>query len=486
MDAGLAADVQATDVPAPRTAPELSRFLVDVARRVGGSLELKRTLDQVVAAVVDLLGFQVAVLNLATVDGTLEVVSVAGPQETREQLLGSKLGMEGWLRLLAAGRLVGSLCFLDRQHTDAMHELLSWVPDLDVSYSDSGAWHPLDALFAPLYGPNGDLLGVLSVDSPLDGRQPDARQCELLELFAVQASLALDNTRVHAQLERSEQVFRATFEDAPVGMAVFGPDRRISKVNRAYCTFLGRTAAELVGQTAAWVSHPEDRRSTDELSAAVRQQTGLVYKIDKRYSHSDGSTVWGRLSLTRLDGGAGLDQVLAQVEDITAERTAREELLLRARTDPLTGLLDRAALLEELAAALASGSAVAVLFADIDHFKAVNDTLGHAAGDRLLIDIAGYLRDALRPGDCAGRLGGDEFVLVLRELPDAVSALAVAERVRTASSQMLGSDGPRVATTLSVGVTVAGPGQPADEVLAAADRALYAAKQAGRDCSRLG
>ena len=477
MEAGPAAVVPSS---ARHATPEVSRFLVDVARRVGGSLDLQRTLDQVVSAVVELLGFDIAVLNLKAVDGSFEVVSVAGPTETREQLLGTKQGMTAWSTLLDAARPMGSLRFLNHEQAAAMSQMFSWIPDLEVS-DDPGAWHPMDALFAPLQGADGSLLGVLSVDCPVDGRRPDSHQCELLELFAVQASLALDNARVHARLERSEKVFRATFENAPVGMAVFGPDRRIAEVNRAYCTFFGRTAADLIGRSVSWISHPDDGVVTDHLSSVVRQQTGVVYKIDKRYLYADGSTVWGRLSLTRLEGESGQQQVLAQVEDITAERTAREELERQARTDALTGLLNRAALLAELEKSLTSGAQVAVLFSDVDHFKTVNDTLGHAAGDQLLVDIAGYLAAALRPGDVAGRLGGDEFVLVLRGVEDAADAIAVAERVRRAASRVLTAGSARVRTTLSVGVALATHNQQADDLLAAADQALYAAKQAGRD-----
>lgn len=463
---------------------EVSRFLVDVARRVGGSLDLQRTLDQVVQALVDLLGFEVAVLNLAAADHTLEVVSVAGPPETRLQLMGTKQSRAGWQRMLDAGEAQGSLCFIDHSRTQVLDTLPTWVPDLEVS-DDPSAWHPLDSLFAPLYGADGDLLGVLSVDCPTDGLKPDAQQRDLLELFAVQASLALDNARVHARLERSEQVFRATFENSPVGMAVFGSDRTVKQVNRAYCTFLGRDAAELLGSTAHDHSHPDEIEAADQLSAVVRQRTGVVYKVDRRFVHANGSTVWGRLSLTWLDGEDEA-QVLAQVEDITAERLARAELERRARTDALTGLLDRAALMDTLDEALGGTDQLAVLFCDVDRFKAVNDTFGHAAGDALLIEIGRHLSDVLRPGDAAGRLGGDEFVLLLRGVPDGDAALAVAERVRRAVSQVITVGAGTITASLTIGVALAVPGSSAGSVLAAADGALYAAKQAGRDRSFLG
>lgn len=473
-------------VPLPRRAQAsaVSRVLVDVARRVGGSLDLQRTLDQVTNAVVELLNFEVAVLNLAVADGSFEVVSVAGPPETKLLLLGTKQTRDNWQRLLAAGEPHGALRFVDHAHTALMDNMFTWVPELAVS-DDPRAWHPLDSLFAPLHDADGDLLGVLSVDCPSDGLRPDAHQRELLELLAVQASLALDNARVHARLERNEQVFRAMFENAPVGMALFGRDRTIVQVNRAYCTFLGRTATDLLGCTAKDVCHPEDQEQTEQLALAVRECTGVVYKVDQRFLHSDGTTVWGRLSLTRLEGESHEEQVLAQVEDITAERLARAQLRARADTDALTGLLNRAALMDELDSALSDGGQVAVLFCDVDHFKNVNDTLGHAAGDALLVELGRHLQGVLRPGDSAGRLGGDEFILVLPHVLGSEAALAVAERVRAAASRLVTPEGTTLVTSLTIGVALSAPGSSARSLLAAADGALYRAKAAGRDRSFL-
>lgn len=469
-------------------APDVSRFLVDVARRVGASLDLQDTLDHVVRGVVELLGFEVAVLNLTAVDGSLEVVSVAGPDETREELMGTRQSAEGWTALLDAAEPLGTLRFVDHTTTELMEDMSVWTPDLAVSHAP-GSWHPHDALFAPLLGADGDLLGVLSVDCPVDGMRPDTHRCELLELFAVQAALALDNARVHARLERSERVFRATFENAPVGMAVYGPDRRVMTVNRAYCTFLGRTESELVGALAADFNHPDDVETTEQVSLVVRERRGTVWKVDKRYVHADGSTVWGRLSLTWLDGEHGEYQVLAQVEDITSERASRTELERLAHTDGLTGLLNRSTVMLRLEAALAGQTRVAVLFCDVDAFKAVNDSFGHAVGDGLLVDIARNLQAVLRPGDDAGRLGGDEFVVILHDVRGGADALAVAERVRKAGSRVLQRDGTSVRSSMTIGVAVsqgeAGP-EVASEILGRADAALYRAKQAGRNRSLLG
>lgn len=471
-------DGAATAVPVPRRGPDVARFLADSAARVGAGLDLQATLDRVVSAVVELLGFEVAVLNLAVGDDLLEVVSAAGPDEMRDQLLGTAQSRMKWGRILTLARPMGALRFVHHDDVSELEDEYSWVPDLPV-VDDPAAWHPLDSLFAPLKALDGELLGVLSVDCPVDGLLPDLHTCHLLELFAVQAALALDNARVHAQLARSEQALRSLFEHAPIGMAVSGMDRVIIAANHAYCSFLGRTEDSLLGSRAADLTYWEDVPESDRVSTDVRARTGNVGKIDKRYVRGDGAIVWGRLSLTRIPGD-GEDVVLAQVEDVTAEREARTALERQVRTDALTGLGNRDAVFAELSAALAADRPVAVLFCDVDDFKLVNDTLGHAAGDQLLVLIARDLRAALRPGDSAGRIGGDEFLVVLSDVDDIEVAESVAERIRQVSTRSLAGPGTgaSVTTSVAVGLALSRPGQHPDDVLADADRALYAAKRA--------
>ncbi len=409
----------------PFVRPGVSSFLIDVAKRVGASLDLAQTLEQITAAVVDLLEFQVATLDLVTPEGDLEVVAVAGQADT---LLGSRRTRSDW----------------------------------DTVLSQGGRLH------VPLIGTDGALLGVLSVDSPRSGLPPEDQQCDLLELFAVQAALALEHARMHARLERNERMMRKTFEQAAVGMAVFGSDRRLQKANPAYCAFLGRRLEDLIGVQVEDFAHPDDVASPD------------VLRLERRYVHADGSTVWGRLRLTPITSGYGETHVLAQLEDVTASRSAAQELERRATTDSLTGLDNHAAVRARLRTALELAGRTAVLYCDVDNFKQVNDTLGHAAGDDLLVEIARNLQAVLRPGDHAGRLGGDEFVLVLRDV-DEDQAVEITERTRRAARRAVRLGGRTVLTSMTVGVALADSGADESAVLAAADRALLTAKRQGRD-----
>lgn len=459
----------------PFVRPGISSFLIDVARRVGASLDLAQTLEQITSAVVELLGFEVAVLNLVSPEGDLEVVAVAGPAQA---LLGCRDTRANWDTILGLGERRGGLRFVDHTAT-GWPDGPSWTPDRPAS-GLSNAWHPEDALFAPLHSTDGALLGMLSVDCPLTGLRPDEDQCELLELFAVQAALALDHARMHARIERNERMMRTTFEHAPAGMAVFGPDRRLQKANPAYCAFLGRRLEDLVGMQVRDFTHPEDAADTEGLSREIRDEGTDVLRVEKRYLHADGRTVWGRLSLTPITTGYGETHVLAQIEDVTASRLASQELEKRARTDSLTGLDNHASARAQLRAALELPGRTAVLYCDVDNFKQVNDTLGHSAGDNLLVEIARNLQAVLRPGDHAGRLGGDEFVLVLHGVTE-LEALEIAERARRAARRAVRMGERTVMTSMTVGVAVADSGADESLVLAAADRALLTAKRQGRD-----
>jgi diguanylate cyclase (GGDEF)-like protein len=196
--------------PAPAVEPEdpvasleAFRALHRITKRVHASLDLGTTLDAVAQGVVDVAAFGVAVVNLAVDDG-FEVVSVAGNEEARETLLGLRESREQWQRLLKYSQRLGNLRFIDhRTEVPLCDDVYAWVPAY-VPADDDDAWHPLDALFAPLTGPTGEWIGVLSVDLPASGHRPDPVQLEVLELFADQAAIAIDHARLHSALQARE------------------------------------------------------------------------------------------------------------------------------------------------------------------------------------------------------------------------------------------------------------------------------------------
>src|ERR1700722_16599167 len=220
-------------------------LLAGLARRIASSLDLQRTLQIVVESAVDQLGFGAALVNMARSGGVCEAVAVGGSGEANGAAL------EAWYELLAACERWGDLRFLDhRSDLTAAEPIPSWRPPT-LPVDDPGAWHPDDSLFAPLYAPDGTLIGVLSVDLPPYGRHPDAASCRLLEEFAVHAALAIEHARVHTFVAESERLFRAMFDRSPIAIALLTEDHRVTRVNVAFEKLLGRAAAELIGNVAA-------------------------------------------------------------------------------------------------------------------------------------------------------------------------------------------------------------------------------------------
>ncbi|MDQ1697210.1 MAG: hypothetical protein QOJ03_2563 [Frankiaceae bacterium] len=463
-----------------------ARLLATIARRVGASLALDETLDAVANAVVEALAFRAAVVNLLAEDQELYVVAVAGSEEIQSALHGTHSSREAWQAMLDGATPWGDLRFLSHasrlpEGTGDMHFYVPPTPVPDDQ--DTNQWHPQDALFAPLLDSAGVLIGVLSVDDPVDGRLPTPVQRALLEAFAVQAALAIEHAREHKALQESEFLLRRMFDESPIGKALFGPDGRFVRVNRAYCDFLGYRPEDFIGRRVVDFAHPDERDSTTALSHEIRDGSNRISKVEKRYLHADGRELWGRLSLTRLRDGDE-KSVLAAIEDITEARQAETLLRHHALHDSLTGLPNRTLIFDRLDQALArarrDGTEVAVVVIDIDHFKLVNDSYGHPAGDQLLVAVAGELQAGLRAMDTAGRLGGDEFVVVCEQINGPADAAFVAERLRTAVRVPVKIDGVTLLPSASLGCTLSGEGATPDQLIAEADAALYRAKAAGR------
>jgi diguanylate cyclase (GGDEF)-like protein/PAS domain S-box-containing protein len=467
------------------------RDLQRLILRVNGGPDLATTLQAVADGVVEGLGFGVAVVNLIHDADFVQVVAVAGSEEAQAMLLGATGTLAGWTKALAVADEWGGLRFVPHDRFSEDDDLPSWVPDIPIS-DDPEAWHPMDALFRPLESATGELIGILSVDLPADGRRPGLLQQELLEMFAVQAALAIDNARLtealhteQRRLQASEAAFRLTFEAAPVGMAVVDmrdEPGRFLRVNAALCRLLAYSREQLLATTFAAITHPDHR--DDDLSALQRALDGKQhsYRAEKRYLRSDGRSVWVSINMSVVrDTDAASLFAITQFEDIGDRRKAHLELAHRARVDPLTGLLNRSSLLERVDAAIASaartGRAGALLFCDLDGFKPVNDTHGHAVGDRLLTVVARRLESQVRGDDTAARFGGDEFVVVANAL-GAGELEDLEHRLREAVSAPVDINGTLISVTMTIGhvlIDPVGSNNPAS-LLDSADAAMYRLK----------
>jgi diguanylate cyclase (GGDEF)-like protein/PAS domain S-box-containing protein len=463
------------------------RRLSEVSARMGAGRSLAETLQAVVDGVVDGLGFGIAVVNLRHADGKFEVIAVAGSPQAREALLGTVSAADIFDAEFAIADRWGKLRFVPHERLPD-GEVIGWVPDVPVS-DDPAAWHPLDALFAPLYSPDGELVGMLAVDLPEDQRRPGPIHRELLEIFATEAGLAIDKARLtdqlraeKARLEASEATFRLVFEGAGNGMATIAFDGadagRIVRVNDAFCRITGYTADQLVGARLEDFLRDELPDQTEIELEAVAKSNG-TYRFERVFSQPNGNEIWLGGTAAIVEQGAGQPRiVLIQIDDVTARKDAERELRHHAAHDPLTSLPNRRLLQHHFASVLertrASGRPGALLFCDLDHFKLVNDRYGHEAGDRALREIAGRLTGAVRHGDTVARLGGDEFAVLAEDITgDDLTTLIT--RLESAVSRPLPNISVQV--TASIGTVPITPNTAdLDALLHEADQAMYAVK----------
>lgn len=492
------------------------RRLHEATLRMTAGQNLAQVLHDVVDGVCRGVGFGVAVVNLVVGQDEVETVAVAGPPEAREALLGRRQPLASYEAEFAIADEWGRLRFVPHERVDA-DSAAGWVPE-PGAYAGPDAWHPLDALFAPLTDSAGRLVGVLGVDLPEDGRLPGPLQRDLLEIFAAHAGIAIEKAQLTDRLREernrlaaSEESFRLAFEGAGTPMTIVSLEPadagRFLRVNNAFVALTGYTREELLTRTVLDITHPEDL--ADDVTAlrpGIHGTPGMAglahaYQAEKRYTRADRSAVWVSVTTSPIGGAdGGVTHAISQVEDITARRAEREQLTDAAFRDPLTGLANRAALTRHLhqsvAAAISTGASGRwqVLFCDLDGFKDVNDTLGHAAGDRLLCRIADRLQGAVRSHDLVARLGGDEFVVVLADV-DAASAAEASARIRASVLDLATcpdvGGGPLCRVGVSIGqaelaVPVrdgagAGPGELVDLLLASADERMYAEKRGKRD-----
>jgi diguanylate cyclase (GGDEF)-like protein/PAS domain S-box-containing protein len=251
---------------------------------------------------------------------------------------------------------------------------------------------------------------------------------------------------------------------------------------------LGFSAREWMDNPGLWARqmHPEDR---DRVFAREDKLLEPTVPDEYRMRHRDGRTVWVRDEAALVTDARGRMRWHGVISDITDRKLAEAELERRAEViryqaahDPLTSLPNRVLFQDCLVQALARpGAQVAVVLLDIDNFKLVNDSLGHSAGDELLMKIAPRLQTALRPGDTIARLGGDEFVVLLERIPDERSAARVAERIVAAFELPFQLSAGEHFAKASLGIAIAGvEGSLPASLIRDADAAMYQAKARGR------
>ncbi|MDA0699802.1 MAG: EAL domain-containing protein [bacterium] len=333
---------------------------------------------------------------------------------------------------------------------------------------------------------DGEVLGVLNAES--DSRVFGDDDLRLLSAIRDQVGVAVQRARLLAAVRASEARFRLLAEHARDLICLHGPDGAYTYVSPASIDLVGYAPEELVGRSPFDFIEPVDHGLLD---AAVRvpvrrgdASEAVAYRVRKK----DGRVVWLETSARPVLGAGGaLAGLVTTSRDVTERKSFEERLRRGALYDDLTGLPNRALLLDRLAQAIERfrrhpEARYAVLFLDLDRFKSFNDSLGHAVGDALLQGVALRLRDTVRAGDTVARFGGDEFCVLLEDLESDEEAERTTFRVREALARPFGVAGRSLRTSASVGIAPgnAGYAVPSD-VLRDADVAMYRAKSAGSD-----
>jgi diguanylate cyclase (GGDEF)-like protein/PAS domain S-box-containing protein len=304
-----------------------------------------------------------------------------------------------------------------------------------------------------------------------------------------------DRERTSEALELARQRFQQAFHSAPTGMALVRvSDNRIVDANQSLADLLDHSRRYLLGRSMREITHPDDLRASAAERARIELGIDDSYRTEQRYLRRDGEFVWTKTQVSVIEEN-GVSLAITHIEDITEQRFAAERLAHAATHDPLTELPNRASIVARLDELLgtAGPDEVAVLFIDLDNFKIVNDSLGHSVGDELLRHVARRFRSVMRAGDQLARFGGDEFVVFVdgtikqnHETGETrlgpLNPARVAERLQRSVHDAVVIDGHEVIVTASIGfATNSSPGITADDMLRAADAAMYLAKAGGRD-----
>jgi diguanylate cyclase (GGDEF)-like protein/PAS domain S-box-containing protein len=297
---------------------------------------------------------------------------------------------------------------------------------------------------------------------------------------------AAEQERITEELRRSEEHFRGAFDYAAVGMALIGTNGQWLRVNQSFCTLVGYTEEELLETDLQSVTHPEDLSCRLADMYRLVEKNAVTVTSETRYLHKEGQEIWSITSFSAVEDTDGKPiHFVMQAQDITERKRAEKELHHAAFYDALTALPNRALFTEHLQLAINRAKRrpdhlYAVLFLDIDRFKNINDSLGHAIGDQLLVNVGRRLKQCTRDEDIVSRFGGDEFAILLNGIKNSNEAIEIAERIQRELALPFNLSGHEVFSGGSLGMALSTfEYRNSEEILRDADTAMYCAKGHG-------
>ena len=387
----------------------------------------------------------------------------------------------------------------DRQHL--LYEARQMVPLVqpvlvEVGYMNPDRWQHI----ADVYTDLGQLPRGASFNGFLYNTDSAPNLVWLYRILGVAAALLLLGAGVHVALlarERGraaeairtgEERFRTMFEAAPMGIALIDPvSGTFSDTNPRWLDITGRTAAQLTQCSWRDIVHPDDLPACAVQMQRLQEREITGFRNTNRLIRGDGSIVWVEASVVPLDADKPGQRVkLCMIEDVTDQKETEALIWQQANFDPLTQLPNRRMFLDRLQQDIVKsrrdGSRIAILFIDLDHFKEVNDTLGHHQGDVLLVDAARRIGACVRESDTVARLGGDEFTVILPQLQDAERVETIAQNILDSLLAPFTLEGEQAFISASIGITLyPDDAGSVEDLLKHADQAMYAAKGAGRN-----
>jgi len=310
-------------------------------------------------------------------------------------------------------------------------------------------------------------------------------------VMARQLTTVRENTRllIEQTAKETEARFRSLVQHSSDVFAILDPMGIIRYVSPAAERVFGTPGERMINRTLAELVHEADRAAYEAHFSASLMGSSSISHIGCRMIRVDGEWMRTETVATNLLADTNVNGIVLTIRDVTERVTLEEHLRHQALHDPLTGLGNRALFQDRVAHGLAraerTNDDVAVVFLDLDNFKEINDSLGHAAGDAVLVQTANRLRTCLRDSDTAARFGGDEFAILLEQTRGEGEVMDVAHRISAALARPLQVEGKDVDLNASIGIARAQPQQSADELLRNADVAMYHAKARGKACAVL-